>query len=145
MTWQDNVMPWWAHTLYYSFDQPSVTWNRPDVEAMLLAHNAKMTTRVGHPFHYRLAPTLEPHQMRIVIGMLPLLARELEKLGEGEVAEPDDFAAALDQMRQVLGSASLGRHLVLELGEVLDTDEGILELIGGLADLDAQVGRALAG
>src|SRR5690349_15167794 len=43
----------------------------------------------------------------------------VDKLGEGEVAEPEDFAAAVSQMRDVLGSTSTGRYLVLEVGEVL--------------------------
>lgn len=67
------------------------------------------------------------------------------KLAEREVAEPDDFAIAVAQMENVLASTDLGRYLLLEVGEVLDTEESVHELIGALAELDAQVERALAG
>lgn len=114
-TWQDNVMPWWAHTLYYSFDQPSVRWSRRDVEAMLLAHDAKMANRVGHAFHYRLSPSLEPHQMRIVIGMLPLLARELESVADARlwsceigVHDTNQFTAAFDDSTLFVASGPKG-------------------------------------
>ena len=84
-SWQDTVMPWWANTLYYSFDQPSVRWSRADVEAMLLAHDAAMSARVGHPFRYRLGPSVETYQLRGVIGVLPSLARDVEATADARV------------------------------------------------------------
>jgi hypothetical protein len=84
-SWQDIVMPWWASSLYYTFDQPSVRWSRRDVEAMLLAHDAAMTKRVGHPFKYRLAPSVETYQLRAVIGVLPSLARDVETTADARV------------------------------------------------------------
>lgn len=114
-TWQDSVMPWWAHTLYYNFEQPSLAWNRRDVEAMLIAHDAKMSSRVGHPFHYRLAADLEQHQLRIVIGMLPLLARELETVADNRlwsceigVHDTNQFTAAFEDKTLFVASGPKG-------------------------------------
>lgn len=84
-SWQDTVMPWWANALYYSFERSSTTWSRSDVEAMLLAHDQRMAERVGHPFRYRLAPGLEPHHLRVLIGVLPLLARDIESTADARV------------------------------------------------------------
>ncbi|HEY5947626.1 MAG TPA: hypothetical protein VIV40_19110 [Kofleriaceae bacterium] len=84
-TWQDTVMPWWANSLYYSFDQPSLMWSRSEVEAMLLAHDQRMAERIGHPFRFRLAPGLEAHQLRVVIGVLPLLVRDVESTADARV------------------------------------------------------------
>lgn len=83
--WQDTVMPWWSTSLYYSFDQPSVRWSRADAEAMLLAHDQRIAQRIGHPFRFRLSPTLEPHQLRVIIGVLPLLARDVESAADARV------------------------------------------------------------
>jgi len=84
-SWPETVMPWWATTLYDGFDVPSPQWNRGDVEAMLVAHDQRLTERIGHPFRFRLAPTLEPHQLRVIIGVLPLLARDLESTLDARV------------------------------------------------------------
>lgn len=84
-TWQDTVMPWWANALHYSFERSGAAWSRSDVEAMLLAHDQRMAERVGHPFRYRLAPGLEPHHLRVVIGVLPLLARDVESTADARV------------------------------------------------------------
>jgi len=84
-TWQDTVMPWWASSLYYSFDPPSVRWNRRDVEGMLLAHDAQLAQRLGHQFRYRLAPSVETYQLRAVIGVLPSLARDVESTADARV------------------------------------------------------------
>jgi hypothetical protein len=84
-SWQDTVMPWWANALYYSFEQPSLTWSRSDVEAMMIAHDQRMAERLGHPFRYRLAPNIEAHQLRILIGVLPLLVRDVEAAADARV------------------------------------------------------------
>ena len=84
-SWQDTVMPWWANGLYYSFDQPSMMWSRSDVEAMLVAHDQKLAERIGHPFRFRLAPGLEAHQLRVIIGVLPLVARDVESAADARV------------------------------------------------------------
>jgi hypothetical protein len=67
------------------------------------------------------------------------------KLGERDVAERDDYEAALEQMRDVLANTALGSCLLLEVAEVMDTDDSVEELVASLADLDAQVERALRG
>jgi hypothetical protein len=84
-SWQDTVMPWWATALHYSFERSGTAWSRSDVEAMLLAHDERMVERVGHPFRYRLAPGLEPHHLRVLIGVLPLLARDVESTADARV------------------------------------------------------------
>ncbi len=84
-SWQDTVMPWWATALHYSFERSGAAWTRSDVEAMLLAHDERMVERVGHPFRYRLAPGLEPHHLRVLIGVLPLLARDVENTADARV------------------------------------------------------------
>lgn len=84
-SWQDTVMPWWANALHYSFERSGAAWCRSDVEAMLLAHDERMVERVGHPFRYRLAPGLEPHHLRVLIGVLPLLARDVESTADARV------------------------------------------------------------
>jgi hypothetical protein len=48
-------------------------------------------------------------------------------------------------MRDVLANTALGSCLLLEVAEVFDTDESVEELVASLADLDAQVQRALRG
>jgi hypothetical protein len=68
-----------------------------------------------------------------------------DKLGQRDIAEPEDYVAALEQMRDVLANTALGTCLLLEVAEVMDTDEGIRELVDTLGDLDAQVERALRG
>ena len=83
-SWQDTVMPWWANHLYYNFYEPTA-WSRPDVEAMLLGHDAQMSARVGHPFRFRLAANLEPHHLRVVLRVLPLLVRDVEQTANARV------------------------------------------------------------
>lgn len=78
-TWQDSVMPWWANALYYSFDQPVLEWRRDDVEDKLARHNRRMTALLGHPFRYRLAPSVAPYQVRSVLSVLTALARDVEE------------------------------------------------------------------
>lgn len=67
------------------------------------------------------------------------------KLAEGDIAERDDFDAAVDQMKNVLANTAMGTCLLLEVAEVFDTDDSVQELVDTLTTLDAQVGRALAG
>src|SRR5262249_53740429 len=68
----------------------------------------------------------------------------LAKLGEGNVVERAKFDRAVDQMREVVAHTALDSHLLLEVGEVIDRED-VTELVAGLADLDAQVERALRG
>jgi hypothetical protein len=84
-SWPDTVMPWWANHLYYSFELPVTQWSRADVEAMLVAHDQRIAQRIGHPFRFRLATTLEPHQLRAIISVLPLLARDVESTADARV------------------------------------------------------------
>jgi hypothetical protein len=84
-SWQDSVMPWWSNQLYFSFEMPAMQWSRADVEAMLVAHDQRISARIGHPFRFRLAPTLEPHQLRAMIGVLPLVARDVETTADARV------------------------------------------------------------
>ncbi|HEX5061896.1 MAG TPA: hypothetical protein VFV99_21155 [Kofleriaceae bacterium] len=68
----------------------------------------------------------------------------LAKLGSGKVVERTQFDQALDQMREVVMQTTLDSHLLLEVGEVLDPED-VDELVAGLADLDAQIERAMRG
>jgi len=83
-TWQDTVMPWWANALHYSFEAP-FDWTRAEVEALLLPHDRAMAARIGHSFRYRLAPVLNAHQLRSVVGVLTSLAADVESSSDPRV------------------------------------------------------------
>jgi hypothetical protein len=83
-TWQDTVMPWWANALYYSFEAP-FEWTRAEVEQQLMPHDRSMSARVGHLFRYRLAPALNTHQLRSIVGVLTSLASDVESAADARV------------------------------------------------------------
>ncbi len=83
-SWQDTVMPWWATALYYAFEAP-FEWTRTEVEALLAPHDRTMSVRVGHPFRYRLAPSMNAHQLRNVVGVLTSLAADVENAADARV------------------------------------------------------------
>src|SRR5687768_3228065 len=68
----------------------------------------------------------------------------LAKLSERDVAEPERFALAIAQMQRICDGTP-GSFVLLEPAEVHADREDVTELVASLADLDAQITRALAG
>jgi hypothetical protein len=88
--WQDTVMPWWSNTLCYAFEAP-FEWTRSEVEAQLLPHDRTMSARVGHSFRFRLAPALNGHQLRSIVGVLTSLVADVVESG----ADPRLFSCEI--------------------------------------------------
>ena len=84
--WQDTVMPWWANSLYYTFGNEAVTWNRADVDAMLDSHGRTMTKAAGRPFRYRIGPGVAPHELGTIVDALANLAQDLEAVPDARVS-----------------------------------------------------------
>lgn len=69
----------------------------------------------------------------------------LVKLGSGVVVDREQFDSSIAQMREFFAETTLGRYLLLEVGELLEGEEAVHELIEALPDLAAQAERALRG